>query len=51
MAGLVVLHLVLLVGLRALGPLGVLFGPSIVLRVPPVRQAIVKWRKARSAIS
>ena len=50
-AGLVVLHLVLLVGLRALGPLAVLFGPSIVLRVPPVRQAIVKWRKARSATS
>jgi sulfoxide reductase heme-binding subunit YedZ len=47
---LVVVHLVLLAGAQALIPIVVLFGPSLVLRVPAVRSAVVKWRKGRQAV-
>jgi len=46
--GLVIVHLVLLIGPGALGPLAVLFGPSLALRVPAVRRAVVRRRKARN---
>ena len=42
---LITLHLVLLAGVAAVVPLAVLFGPSLVLRVPPVRAAVVRWRR------
>ena len=45
---LIAVHLVLLFGFHALIPLGVLFGPSFVLRVPAVRRAVVRWRKGRN---